>query len=443
MTLGDLPGLLVEGAREVVTMAGGLRRGSDQGDAAVLAASDADLAVACWEGHVILAGRRDDVVRRLAADGLDPDDPSRFASVDAHGGTVTPGLIDPHTHLVFAGSREREIELRRQGASYLQILAAGGGILSTVAATRAASLDELVAGGRRWLGEMLRHGATTVEAKSGYGLERDAELRQLEAIGRLDAEGPVELVPTFLGAHAVAPEFLGRPDAAEAYVRDVIDVQLPAVAAQGIARFCDVFCEEGVFTVDQSRRVLLAGAGLGLVPRLHADELRPSGGAELAAELSAAAVDHLGVPSPAGIDALARAADRGTPVVATLLPATSLFLKGEEYGPARELIDRGVPLALGSDFNPGTSPAPNLQLVLSLAVIRMGLTAAEALAGVTINAAHALRLGDSHGAIEPGRQADLAVWDVPTHTQIPYWLGADLVRAVVKRGRVVRAGTLG
>ncbi len=431
------PGLLVEGARQIATLAGGLRRGSRQGDVAELSAPDADLAVACWEGRVVLAGRRDDVVRRLAADGLDVDDPTRFARLDAARGTVTPGLIDPHTHLVFAGSRESEIDLRRRGATYLEILAAGGGILSTVAATRVATVDELVAGGRRWLREMLRHGATTVEAKSGYGLERDAELRQLEAIDRLDAEGPVELVPTYLGAHAVAPEFRGRPDAAAAYVRDVIEVQLPAVAAQGIARFCDVFCEEGVFTVDQSRRVLRAGASWGLVPRLHADELRPSGGAELAVELAAAAADHLGAPSAAGVTALADAAARGTPVVATLLPATSLFLKGEEYGPARELIERGVPLALGTDFNPGTSPTPNLQLVISLAVLRMGLTPGEALAAVTINAAHALRLGDTHGAIEPGRQADLVMWDVPTYTQIPYWVGANLVRAVVKRGRVV------
>ena len=183
--------------------------------------------------------------------------------------------------------------------------------------------------------------------------------------------------------------------------------------------------------------MLEAGARLGLVPRLHADELRPSGGAELAVELGAAAADHLGVPSAAGIDALARAADTAAPVIATLLPATSLFLKGEEYGPARELIDRGVPLALGTDFNPGTSPAPNLHLILSLAVLRMGLAPAEALAAVTVNAAHALRLGDSHGSIEPGRQADLVTWGVPTLAQIPYWLGAGLVRGVVKRGRVV------
>jgi len=433
----ERPGLLVVGAREIVTMSGGLRRGAAQADAATLTADDASLAVACWEGRFLAAGRREHVERRLAAAGLDAGDETRFDRIDVGGGTLTPGLIDPHTHLVFAGSREGEIELRRRGATYLEILAAGGGILSTVAATRAASVDELVAHGRRWLREMLRHGATTVEAKSGYGLERDAELRQLEAIGRLDGEGPVELVPTFLGAHAVAPEFRGRPDAADAYVQDVVDVQLPAVAAQGIARFCDVFCEEGVFTPDQSRRVLQAGARLGLVPRLHADELRPSGGAELAVELGAAAADHLGVPSAAGIDALARAADTASPVIATLLPATSLFLKGEEYGPARELIDRGVPLALGTDFNPGTSPAPNLQLVLSLAVLRMGLAPAEALAAVTVNAAHALRLGASHGSIEPGRQADLVAWGVPTLAQIPYWLGAGLVRGVVKRGRVV------
>ncbi len=433
-----LPGLLLEGAREVVTMAGGLRRGGAQADAGLLAADDAALVVACWEGRVLAVGRRDEVARRLAAEGLDPDDAGRFERVDVGGGVVTPGLIDPHTHLVFAGSREGEIELRRRGAGYLEILAAGGGILSTVAATRRASVDELVASGRRWLREMLRHGVTTVEAKSGYGLERDAELRQLEAVGRLDGQGPVELVPTFLGAHAVAPEFRGQPAAADAYVRDVVEVQLPAVAAQGIARFCDVFCEEGVFTPAQARRVLEAGARLGLTPRLHADELRPSGGAELAASLRAAAADHLGVPSPEGIDALARAAEGSSPVVATLLPATSLFLKAEAYGPARELISRGVPLALGTDFNPGTSPTPNLQLVLSLGVLRMGLSAAEALAAVTINAAHALRLGDTHGSIEPGRQADLVAWDVPSIEQIPYWLGADLVRTVVKRGRMVK-----
>ena len=432
------PGLLLVGAGEVVTMAGGLRRGSAQGDAAALTGTPA---LAAWAGRILSVGRLDEVMRRLEADGLDASDPGSFVHLDAQGGTVTPGLVDPHTHLVFAGSREDEVALRQRGAGYLEILAAGGGILSTVARTRAASTEELLASGRRWLREMLRHGATTVEVKSGYGLERETELRQLEVAALLAAEGPIELAPTFLGAHAVGPEFRGRADATEAYLRDVIQVQLPAVAGQGIARFCDVFCEEGVFTPEQSRRVLVEGVRHGLLPRLHADELRPSGGAELAAELGAASADHLGAPSQAGIEALARANDAGVPVVATLLPATSLFLKGDDYGPARELVDRGIPLALGTDFNPGTSPAPNLELVLSLGVLRLGLSAAEALAAVTINAAHALRLGDSHGSLEPGKAADLVVWDVPTSAQIPYWLGADLVRTVVKGGRIVYGAT--
>ena len=434
------PGLLVGGAAEIVTMAGGVRRGSAQGDAAVLAGPG--LAVAAWEGRIEAVGAEDDVLARLAADGLDWRDPALFRRVDATGRTVTPGLIDAHTHLVFAGSREGEIDLRRRGLGYLEILAAGGGILSTVARTRAATREELLSLGRRWLAEMLSHGTTTVEAKSGYGLTREHELRQLEVAAALGAGGPVEVVPTFLGAHAVGPEYRGpgyadRVAATEAYVRDVIEQQLPAVARQGIARFCDVFCEEGVFSADQSRRVLLAGARLGLVPRLHADELRPSGGAELAAELGAASADHLGAPSAAGIDALARAAESGVPVVATLLPGTSFYLKGEEYGPARALIDRGVPLTLASDFNPGTSPVASLPLVCSIAVLRMGLTAAEALAAVTVNAAHALRMGDTLGSLEPGRQADLVIWDVPAHEQIPYWVGANLVRTVVKRGAVV------
>lgn len=436
----SVPGLLVGGAAEIVTLAGGLRRGGAQADAAVLLGPG--FAVAAWEGRIVAVGGRDEVLARLAADGLDANDPALFRQLDATGRTVTPGLIDAHTHLVFAGSREGEIDLRRRGFGYLEILAAGGGILSTVARTRAATRDELLEQGRRWLAEMLRRGTTTVEAKSGYGLTREHELRQLEVAAALGATGPVEIVPTFLGAHAVAPEFRDPergvgPAATEAYVRDVIEEQLPAVARQGIARFCDVFCEEGVFTADQSRRVLLAGARLGLVPRLHADELRPSGGAELAVELGAASADHLGAPSAAGIDALARAAASGSPVIATLLPATSFFLKGEEYGPARTLIDRGVPVALATDFNPGTSPIASLPLVCSIAVLRMELTAAEALAAVTVNAAHALRLGDTHGSLEPGRQADLVVWGVPTHTQIPYWVGADLVRTVVKRGVVV------
>lgn len=347
--------------------------------------------------------------------------------------TLTPGLIDPHTHLLFAGSREREWELRRRGEGYLEILAAGGGILSTVERTRAATNEALLGHGRRWLAEMLGHGVTTVEAKSGYGLDTESELRLLRLIGLLDQEGPVELMPTFLGAHAVPTDAAG-PDA---YVETVIEEQLPRVAAQGVARFCDVFCEEGVFDVVQSRRILQAGSAAGLRPRLHADQLRASGGAQLAAELGAASADHLGALDEDGTAALARAAREGRPVTATLLPASTLVLGRERPAPARSLIEQGIPVALGTDFNPGSAPTANLPLVLSLACLTFGLTPAEALVAVTINAAFALGLEASHGSLEPGRQADLVAWQVPTHEQIPYWLGASLVRLVIKRGRVV------
>ena len=432
------PGLLVQNAAEIVTMAGGIRAGHAQGDPAVLRANSSDdpasgPVIACWEGRIVAVGSRIEVDRAIAAAGY-PD--GRFARLDAAGGTVTPGLIDAHTHLLFAGSREDELVLRQQGAGYLEILAAGGGILSTVAATRAASDEELLAHGRRWLDEMLGHGTTTVEAKSGYGLDLPTELRLLELAHRLGEEGPIDVVPTWLGAHAVPPEFRSRRDAAEAYVDHLIDEQLPGVAAQGRARFADVFCEAGVFDAGQSRRILQAAAGYGLGLRLHADELAPSGGAELAAELGALSADHLAVPSEAGVAALAAAAAAGRPVVATLLPATTWFLM-HAAAPARRLIDAGIPVAIATDFNPGTSPTPSLVLAMTVACLSMRLSPAEALAAVTVNAAHALGLGDEVGSIETGKAADLAIWRVPNHRQLPYWPGADLVSIVVKRGAVV------
>jgi imidazolonepropionase len=433
-------GLLVVGAAEVVTLAGGLRRGPSQADAAVLSAAGRGPGgpnapvVACWQGRIAAVGSRRAVERSLAADGLPLE---RFQRLDAGGGIVTPGLVDPHTHLLFAGTRQGELFLRQQGAGYLEILAAGGGILATVAATRAAGEDELAAHGRRWLGEMLAHGTTTVEAKSGYGLDLATELRLLEVAFQLGREGPVDVVPTYLGAHAVPAEFRARPDGTEAYVRSVLDDQLPGVAAQGRARFCDVFCENGVFSAAQSRRILEAAAAFGMAPRIHADELQPSGGAELAAEIHAASADHLATPSDYGIAALAAAARSDHPVVATLLPATTWFLMTDHVAPARRLVDAGIPIALGTDFNPGTSPTASLPLVVTLACLSLKLSAAEAIAAVTINAAHALGLGDEIGSLEPGKQADLVIWRVPEMDQIPYWPGADLVRTVVKNGRIV------
>ncbi len=435
------PGLLVVGAAEVATLEGGLRSGARQGDVARLTAADVGGSaaseapvVACWEGRIAAVGPRTAVERLLEAEGYPL---GRFARLDAAGGTVTPGLIDPHTHLLFAGSREGELVLRQRGAGYLEILGAGGGILSTVAATRAATTDALLAHGRRWLEEMLGHGVTTVEAKSGYGLDLETEIRLVEAAHRLGTEGPIDVIPTYLGAHAVPPEFRSRPDGTEAYVRSVIDEQLPGIAAHGRARFCDIFCEEGVFSADQSRRVLQAAASFGMTPRLHADELAPSGGAELAAELGAASADHLAMPSEEGIAALAQAAADDRAVVATLLPATNWFLMKERGAPARTLIERGIPVALGTDFNPGTSPTASLPLAMTAACLELRMTPDEALAAVTINAARAVGLEEEIGSLEPGKVADLVIWRVPTSAQIPYWPAADLVRTVVKRGRVV------
>ena len=442
MSTGAGPGtaraLLVAGAAEVVTMAGGLRRGADQEEPAI---APPGTAVGCLDGRIVAIGPdgevRDTLAAALEEAGRSPDAVERL---DVAGATLTPGLVDAHTHLLFAGSREGEVALRARGATYLEILAAGGGILSTVRATRAASSASLMAHGRHWLTEMLRTGTTTVEAKSGYGLDLATELRLLDIAGRLGAEGPVDVIPTFLGAHAVAPESReAHPDdpaaAAEAYVAAVIGEQLPAVAAQGIARSCDVFCEEGVFSPDQARRILLAARALGLAVRLHADELAPSGGAELAAELGALSADHLGTPSAAGIAALAEAAAAGRPTVALLLPTVPWFLGLVEREPARELMEMGVPVALATDFNPGTSPVTSLPLVMSMAAVSLGMSPAEALVATTVNAAAALGL-DDRGALVPGMRADLVAWDVPTHAQLPYWAGADLVRAVVVRGSI-------
>jgi len=432
------PGLLIVGSSEIVTMAGGVRRGPSQGEVARMTANDPASpeapVVGIWEGRIAGVGPRMEVEDALEADGLPL---ARFARVDAGGGAVTPGLVDPHTHLLFAGSREDELEMRQRGASYLDILAAGGGILSTVAATRSAGEADLLAHGRRWLDEMLSHGVTTIEAKSGYGLDLETELRLVDIAYRLGREGPIDVVPTWLGAHAVPPEFRARPDGTEAYVRHLLDEQLPGIAAHGRARFADVFCENGVFSADQSRRILEAARGYGMTPRLHADELAPSGGAELAAELLAASADHLATPSDDGIAAMAAVAEAGDPVVATLLPVTTWFLMKDHHAPARAFIDAGVPVAIGTDFNPGTSPTPNLTLAMSFACVNLGMSPDEVLAAVTINAARALTLEEEIGSLEPGKSADLVIWRVPTTRRIPYHPGADLVRTVVKKGRVV------
>jgi len=348
--------------------------------------------------------------------------------IDAQGKVVLPGFIDSHTHLLFAGSRVDEFEQRLQGMTYAEISARGGGILSTVERVRRASKEELKARARPRLRRMLQFGVTTVEVKSGYGLTPADEIKSLEAIAELNAEGPWELVPTFLGAHAVPPEYRTNR---EGYIRSLCEEMLPEAARQGLAYFCDVFCETGVFSVDESRRILRRARDLGLRLKLHADELSPLGGAELAAEVGAVSADHLLCISEQGIDALAAS---GT--VATLLPGTAFFL-GVDYAPARRLIEHGVSVALASDCNPGTCMTENLPLIGSMACTQMGMRPGEVVTALTRNAAAALAREDRLGSLTPGKQGDVIVCNVPDYREIFYHFGINHVECVVKRGRVV------
>jgi len=349
-------------------------------------------------------------------------------TIDAKGKTVIPGFVDPHTHLVFAGSRENEFEMRIKGASYMEIHRKGGGILKTVRETRRASEAELVQRCRTTLDTMLEHGTTTLEAKSGYGLTAADEIKCLRVALKLDKTHPVDIVSTFLGAHAVPPEYEKQPDN---YVRLMVEKVIPRVTRLKLAEFCDVFCEKGVFNVDQSRRILIAGKKHGLKPKLHADELTSSGGAELAAEVGAVSAEHLLYASENGLRMMA---ERG--VVAVLLPAASFMLMMDRYADARKMIKIGVPIALGTDFNPSCW-VENQQLVIALACRHMKLTPAEALTASTINAAHAVNRAREVGSLEAGKKADVLILDVPNHNFLGYRFGTNLVDKVIKEGRIV------
>jgi imidazolonepropionase len=342
-----------------------------------------------------------------------------------------PGFVDSHTHLVFAGSREEEYAMRARGASYQEIAAAGGGIRSTVRATRAASVDELVDLARPRLATLLRHGTTTVEIKSGYGLTTADELKMLQAIARLADAQPVEVHANFCGAHEVPEEFRGRTDD---YVDLVVNEMIPAVVERKLARYVDVFCEEGVFSVKQARRILEAGATVGLRAKFHADEFVTLGGAELAAEIGALSADHLLKARPEGVAHMAKAG-----VTATLLPGTAFFL-GLPYAPARTFLETGVRVALASDFNPGSSMGPSLQLVMTMAVSQMKMSPQEALLGVTIHAAHAMGLERLVGSLAPGKQCDVLLARVPNWRFLSYYYGVNHVSRVIKRGAIYPEG---
>ena len=348
--------------------------------------------------------------------------------IDATGQVVTPGLVDPHTHLIFGGSREDEFYLRAQGADYMDIMEAGGGIASSVRSTREESLAELVASGRQRLRWMLKMGVTTIECKSGYGLDLDTELKQLKAVRILQQEQPVELVSTFLGAHAWPDEF---KDDQEGYVDFLIHTVLSRVKEEDLAEYVDVFTEKGVFSVEQSRRIFQKARELGFKLRVHADEMNTLGGAELAAEMGMSSADHLLMISEQGIRALGESG-----VIPILLPGTAFTLR-KPYAPARQMLDAGLPLALATDFNPGSCPTANLGLVMSIACLYMAMTPEEVFHAVTINAAHSLGRSDRIGSIEVGKQADLAIFDVDNYKKIPYFFGVNLVTTVVKQGRVI------
>ncbi|KYD29023.1 imidazolonepropionase [Geobacillus sp. FSL W8-0032] len=416
--------LFVRRARQLVTLAG-------SSAAPLVGKNMSDLSImengSVWieNGTITAVGPDDELVRRFA------DRLAEAEVIDARGKTVTPGLVDPHTHLVYAGSREHEWTMRLGGATYMEIMNAGGGIHATTKATREASEETLYEESKRRLDQFLLHGVTTVEAKSGYGLSLEHEMKQLNVAKRLHDTHPVDVVSTFLGAHAVPPEW--KHDREE-YIRLIVEEMIPEVSRQGLAEFNDVFCERGVFTPDEARRILEAGKAHGLTPKIHADEIEPYGGAELAAEVGAISADHL---LRASDDGLRRMAERG--VIGVLLPGTAFFLLTNAAN-ARRLLDAGVPVALATDCNSGSSPTVSLPLVMSLACLHMRMTPAEALAAATINAAHAIGRAHVIGSLEPGKKADLVVFNVPNYVQIMYYYGVNHAETVIKDGKVVVAG---
>ena len=403
--------------RQLLTCAGSApRRGPDQNDVEIV--TDGALAIA--QGRVLFAGPTADLSHSIEIDG-------DTQIVDANTCSIVPGFVDAHTHAMFAGDRRDELRRRLAGESYLTIAASGGGIVATVAAPRRASEDELVRTTRARLAEMLACGTTTCEIKSGYGLELEAELKMLRAIRRLSREQDVDLVPTFMGAHEIPPEYRGRH---REFVHLVIDRMIPAVAAERLAEWCDVFCEHGVFTPAEAKDILEAGLRVGLKARIHADELGETGGSLVAAEIGARSADHLVFVDDEGIDAMAQA-----DVTATLLPAAAFFLKLGRFAPARALIAAGVPVALATDLNPGGGFSPSIPFVMTLAAFGMNLTFEEALVGATINGAWSLDVADRVGSLEPGKLADAVFVRGDAVDLIR--IGASSIAGVLKRGTIV------
>jgi len=379
-------------------------------------------AVAVAGEEILAAGKAEDVERDVElAEGCQ--------AIDAKGSVVTPGLIDPHTHPVFSKTRQKEFEMRILGKSYQEIAAAGGGIRSSVRDLRETSVADLTKRTAKTLDNLLRQGVTTIEAKSGYGLSTEAEIKSLEIIRNLNETQPLDLIPTFLGAHEVPDEYR---DKRSEYIDLLINEMMPKVREQNLAEFCDIFTEDEVFNIEESRRIMSAAKEQGFKLKFHAEELGPTGGANLAAELGAISADHLVHITDHGINAMA---ESGT--AAVLLPGTCFSLNGTQYAPARKMIEAGVIVALSTDCNPGSSYTESLSMMITLAALKYGMTAAESLSAVTVNAACAVDRGGKIGQLLPGLPADVVVWDMEDYRELPYHYGVNLVKKVIKRGKMV------
>lgn len=409
--------LLIANANELVTLSSEAqkpRTGTQMREIGII--RDGGLAIK--DGRIVAVGKTAEITKAFKAEN----------TISANGKIVLPGFIDPHTHLIFAGSREDEFQMRIAGVSHMEIFKAGGGILRTVRETRKASFEKLVDHGTETLDTMLEHGTTTVEAKSGYGLTTKDELKMLEVLQRLNQLHSVDVVPTFFGASAIPPEFSNNP---QGYVSLVAEEMIPKVTEKGLAEFCDVLCEKGAFSLEQTRRILTTGRNSGLRSKVHADEMSHVGGAELAAGVGAVSADHMLFSSDEGIKAMA---DKG--VAAVLLPAAAFSQMTDRYPDARKMIDCGVPVALGTDFNPDCW-VESQQLIIALACHIMKLTPAEAITATTINAAHAVSRANEVGSLEAGKKADVIILDVPNHKFLGYRFGVNLVDKVIKNGRIV------
>jgi imidazolonepropionase len=409
--------LIIKNAAQLITCSGfKAKKGSEMAKLGVIE----DGAVIIEGGRIQSVGRTQEILSGSNSSGYD--------ILDASGKAVLPGFVDSHTHFVFAGYRAEEYNWRLCGDSYMDIMQKGGGILSTVSATRSAEMSDLVATGHRRLDAMLSLGVTTVEGKSGYGLDLETEMKQLEVMRILNREHPVDIVPTFMGAHAVPPEYKGVE---ENYIDFMIDEVMPEVARRRIAEFCDVFCEKNVFSIDQSRRLLRKAYDLGFKLKIHADEIVAMGGTELAVEIGAVSADHLLQASDKGLAELAR-----SDTLATLLPGTAFSLR-EPYARGREMIDQGCAVALASDFNPGSCFTQSIPLIVALATLCMNISTEEAITALTLNAAAAVDRADTIGSIDRGKQADLIILEYPSYTFIPYHIGMSTVETVIKKGRIV------